>query len=309
VCAKLDSRPRLRYLYFKKKPMPRISLPRKVKPYVFLLPALLFAAGFVYYPFARTFLYSFSLVNFRGDITGFAGLRNFRRLFADQVFIKALTNTLRLTLIFVPLNLVFSFILALTAAKKRKSSVVYEPLFMLPMAVSMAAASQIFKMLLDPAVGLLNYMLALDTGWFTDSKTALYGIAAVCLWIGFPFDFLLFLSALRNVPVRLMEAAVLDGAGFFCRLFRVQIPLITPTIFYVICTNAVLAMMTSTPVMIITGGQPAYSTETLIFMMYTSGYQSSNYGAASAISMAAFALSFCLVLAAMGLERKGVHYQ
>jgi sn-glycerol 3-phosphate transport system permease protein len=289
--------------------MPRISFLQKVKPYVFLLPAILFAAGFVYYPFVRTFLYSFSLVNFRGDITGFAGLRNFRRLFTDQVFIKALNNTLRLTLMFVPLNLFFSFILAMTAAKKRKSGIIYEPLFMLPMAVSMAAASQMFKMLLDPAVGILNYALGLDTGWFTDSGTALYGILMVCLWIGFPFDFLLFLSALRSVPVQFVEAAILDGAGFFRRLFRVQIPLISPTIFYVICTNAVLAMMTSTPVMIITGGQPGYSTETLIFMMYTSGYQSSNYGMASAISIVTFALCFCMVLLTMRLERKGVHYQ
>jgi sn-glycerol 3-phosphate transport system permease protein len=106
-----------------------------------------------------------------------------------------------------------------------------------------------------------------------------------------------------------MEAAALDGAGFFRRLFRVQIPLIAPTVFYVICTNAVLAMMTSTPVMIITNGQPGYSTVTLIFMMYTSGYQSSNYSLASAVSIVTFALSFCMVLLAMRLERRGVHYQ
>jgi sn-glycerol 3-phosphate transport system permease protein len=282
---------------------------RRLKPYLFLLPALFFACAFVYYPFVRTFLYSFSRVNFRGDITGFTGLRNFSRLFADPVFAKALANTLTLTLVFVPFNLIFSFFLALLTCKKRRSGMIYEPLFMLPMGVSMAAASQIFKMLLDPSVGLLHHFLKLETGLFLAPRTALYGIVMVCLWIGFPFDFLLFLSALRNIPSQIMEAAALDGAGFFWRLFRIRIPLVVPTVFYVVCTNAVLAMMTSTPVMIITGGQPEYATETLIFMMYTSGYQSSNYSIAACISMVTFALSFAMILLAMVFERKGVHYQ
>jgi ABC-type sugar transport system permease subunit len=282
---------------------------RHIKPYIFLLPVLFFAGAFVYYPFARTFLYSFSRVNFRGDITGFTGLKNYARLFSDPVFFKALVNTLRLTLVFVPLNLVFSFALALLAARKRKAGKIYEPLFMLPMGVSMAAASQIFKMLLDPSVGILHHFLKLETGLFLDSKTALYGIVMVCFWIGFPFDFLLFLSALRNIPSQIMEAAALDGAGFFWRLFRIRIPLVASTGFYVVCTNAVLAMMTSTPVMIITGGQPEYATETLIFMMYTSGYQSSNYSMAACISLVTFALSFGMVLLAMIFERRRVYYQ
>ncbi|MDR2101735.1 MAG: sugar ABC transporter permease [Treponema sp.] len=279
------------------------------KPYVLLLPILFFALGFVYYPFFRTFLYSFSRVNFSGNITGFAGLNNFRRLFRDAVFVTALQNTIRLALTVVPLNLFCSLGLALLAAKKRKTGFFYETLFMMPMALSMPAASQIFKLLLEPAMGVLNYRLGLQIGWFTDPKTAMYGIVMVCLWIGISFDFLLFLAALRNIPASLIEASTLDGAGYFRRLLRIRIPLITPTILYVVCTNLVLAMMTSTPVMIITGGQPGRSTETLIFMMYTSGYQSSNYSLASCISIVTFFLTFGMVLLAMFFERRGVHYE
>jgi sn-glycerol 3-phosphate transport system permease protein len=93
------------------------------------------------------------------------------------------------------------------------------------------------------------------------------------------------------------------------KLFRLQIPLTTPTILYVVCTNVVLGMMTAAPVMIITGGQPGYSTVTLIFMMYTSGYQSSNYGLAACISLVTFALAFGMVLLAFMFEHKKVHYQ
>ena len=280
-----------------------------IKPYLFLLPILFFAFAFVYYPFARTFLYSFSRVNFRGDITLFIGLANFRRLFSDPVFITALTNTLRLSAFVVPLILFCAYNLALLAVKKRKAGMIYETLFLLPMAVSMPAASQIFRMLLEPAMGILNYRLGLDIGWFSDHRTALYGIVMVCLWVGIPFNFVLFLSALRNIPSQLMEAADLDVAGMFRRLFHLQLPLTSPTIFYVLCTNTVLAMMTSTPVMIITGGQPGYSTVTLIFMMYTFGYQSSNYGLAACISLVTFTLTFGLILLAFAFERRKVYYQ
>ena len=286
-----------------------IHLARKIKPYLFLLPILFFAFGFVYFPFGRTLLYSFSRVNFRGDIGAFVGLRNFRRLFTDPVFITALKNTFTLTVTVVVLNLVFSFGLALLAVKKHRSGIFYETMFMLPMAVSMPAASQIFKLLLEPTMGILNYKLGLNIGWFTDPKTALFGIVMVCLWIGIPFDFLLFLSALRNLPSQLMEASSIDGAGFLRRLFWFQIPLTAPTTLYVVCTNMVLAMMTSTPVMIITGGQPGHSTVTLIFLMYTMGYQSSNYSLASCISLVTFALTFSMVFFAFVFERKRIHYQ
>jgi len=281
----------------------------KIKPYLFLLPILFFAFAFVYYPFVRTFLYSFSRVNFRGDITAFSGLRNFNRLFSDPVFSTALKNTLKLTGMTVTLILALSYSLALLAAKKRRAGILYETMFIIPMAVSMPAASQIFKMLLEPTMGILNYKLSLNIGWFSDPKYALLGIVMVCLWIGIPFDFLLFLSALRGIPSHLLEASDLDGAGVTRKIFRIQIPLTTPTILYVICTNVVLCMMTSAPVMIITGGQPGYSTVTLIFMMYTMGYQSSNYGLAACISLVTFALTFGIVLLAFMFEQKKVHYQ
>ena len=282
---------------------------QRIKPYLFLLPMLLFAFGFVYFPFGRTFLHSFSRVNFRGKITGFAGLRNFRRLFSDPIFATVLKNTLNLTICAVILILLFSYALALLAERKRRFGIIYETMFMLPMAVSMPAASQIFKLLLEPTMGILNYKLGLNIGWFTDTRTAMFGIVVLCTWIGIPFDFLLFLSALRNIPSALIEAADLDGAGFLRKLFRIQIPLTTPTILYVVCTNTVLAMMTAAPVMIITGGQPGHSTVTLIYMMYAWGYQSSNYSLAACISIVTFALAFGMVLLAFLFEHKKVHYQ
>jgi sn-glycerol 3-phosphate transport system permease protein len=270
---------------------------------------LVFGIGFVYYPFIRTFLYSFSIVNVKGKILGFCGLENFRILFKNPTFAIALHNTLRLTAMFVPLNLACSLGLALLAAKKRRLSPVYEIMFTMPMAVSMPSATLIFRLLLHPGIGIVNYKLGLRFGWFLDASTAMYGILLICLFMGIPFDFLLFLSALRGVPGQLIEAAKLDGAAYLNRLFHIQIPIITPTILYVVLTNMVLAMMTAGPVLIATHGGPGRSTTTLIYMMYASGYQSSNYSAAACLSVVTFTLTFGMALAAALFERGGVHYE
>ena len=270
---------------------------------------LIFAVGFVAYPFFKTFLYSFSRVNFKGEITGFVGLENYRYLFSRKDFSIALTNTLKLALINTPVPLVLTLLLAALTERRKPGSWLYELCFALPMAVSMSAAALIFKILLNPTVGYVNHLFGWQLGWYEDRATALYGIAVLTVWMGIGFNYLLFLGALRGVPGPLMEAALLDGAGPVRRFFRIQLPMISPTVFYMICTNLVLALMTSGPVIIITDGGPARSTTTLIFMMYSSGYGSSNYSMAACISVVTFALTLLFTLGSFAWEGKKVHYQ
>lgn len=280
-----------------------------IKPYLFLLPIVLFAMAFVYYPFIKTFIYSFSRVNFKGEITGFVGLENFSYLLSRRDFKTALGNTLKLTLINVPLTLALTMFLGMLGNNRRRLSGLYETMFTLPMAVSMSAAALIFKVLLNPTVGFINHALGLNIGWFTDRNTAMYGILMLTIWMGIGFDFLLFLSAFRSIPDQLIEAAIIDGASFKDKFLRIQLPLISPTILYVACTNMVLAMMTSGPIIILTQGGPSRSTTTLIYMMYSSGYGSSNYSLAACISIIAFGLTLIFTLAAFSVEGKKVHYQ
>lgn len=282
---------------------------RGIEPYLYLTPMFLFAVAFVYYPFVKTFLFSFSTVNFKGEITGAAGFDNFIYLFSRRDFKTALFNSLKLTVINVPATLVITIVLALIANRRRVLSSVYETMFTLPMAISMSAAAMIFKVLLNPTVGYLNYALGLHIGWYESKEYALYGVLMLTVWMGIGFDFLLFLSAVRAIPAELEESATLDGAGLVTRFFKVQLPLMSPTIFYVACTNMVLAMMTSGPMIIITQGGPARSTTTLIYMMFSSGYHSSNYSLSACLSIIAFALTFALTLLAFMLERRAVHYQ
>lgn len=291
---------------------PKTLLIREQKwftPYLYIFPILLFSVLFTYYPFFRTFLYSFSTVNFKGEITAFSGFDNYKYLFSNQNFYAALFNTIQLVAMFVPLNLIISLGLALLCRKRRTLSAGYELMFTLPMAISMSALSLIFKLMLNPTVGIVNQLLGIDWGWFMDKRYALIGILLVCLWMGISFDFLLFLSALRNVPVSLTEASVIDGAGPVTRFFRIHLPIISPTVFFVVCTNVIQSIMVSGPIMIITEGGPFRSTTTLLYMMYTSGYQSSNYSLAACLSMVTFVLTLGFTILAFSYERKKVHYQ
>ena len=280
-----------------------------VKPYLFLLPMLAFAVGFVYYPFVKTCLQSVSTVNFRGEITGFAGLENFQYLFSRREFSMALTNTLKLTLINVPVTIVITLGLAWLCSRPHPLRSIYETMLSLPMVVSMASITLIFKVLLNPSVGWVNYALGLNVGWYEDRHTAMSGILLLTIWMGIGFNFLLFLSAFRALPKDMLGSAALDGASTFRTLIQIQLPLISPTVLYVLCTNMIQAMMTNGPILILTQGGPSRSTMTLIYLMYTSGYASSNYSLAAAVSMIAFGLTLLFSLLLFGMEKRRVHYQ
>ena len=270
---------------------------------------LVFAGGFVYYPFLKTCLQSVSAVNFRGEITGFAGLDNFRYLFSRREFSAALTNTLMLTLINVPVTVLVTLSLAWLCSRPRPLQSVYETMLSLPMVVSMASISLVFKVLLNPSVGWLNYAFHLDIGWYEDRHTAMGGILLLTVWMGIGFNFLLFLSAFRALPKDMLGSAALDGAGSVRTLLQIQLPLISPTVLYVLCTNMIQAMMTNGPILILTQGGPSRSTMTLIYLMYSSGYASSNYSLAAAVSMIAFGLTLLFSLLLFMTEKRKVHYQ
>ena len=279
------------------------------KPYLFLLPMLVFAVGFVYYPFLKTIAQSVSVVNFRGELTGFAGLDNFRYLFSRREFSIAMTNTLRLMGINVPVTVAITLLLAWFSARPRRWGPVYETMLALPMTVSMSAITLIFKVLLNPSVGFVNYALGLRLGWYTDRHTAMSGILLLTVWMGIGFNYLLFLSAFRAVPEDMIGSAKLDGAGPLTVLLRIQIPMISPTIMFVACTNMIQAMMTSGPILILTQGGPSRATTTLIYLMYTAGYRSANYGLAAAVSLVAFAMTLTFAILLFWLEGRKVHYQ
>ena len=275
-----------------------------------LLPIMVFAIAFVYFPFIRTIINAFSRVNSKGIIKGFAGLENFIYTYSRKDFLPALKHTLIIAIFNVPITLVITLTLALLSQKRRKLSAVYETMFTLPMSVSMSAACMIFKSMFSPSVGFINYFFSLKLGWFESTETALAACIILTVWMGIGFDYLLLLSALRGIPKSVMEATEVDGISLWRKIFLVEIPLISPTIFYIFCTNLVLCMMTSAPMIIIMGVSPESSaTNTLMSMMYQSGFSSSDYGLAAVLSLTAFILTLLFTILSFVAEKRRVHYE
>ena len=275
-----------------------------------LLPIMFFSIAFVYFPFIRTIINAFSRVNSKGIIKGFAGLENFIYTYSRKDFLPALKHTLIIAIFNVPITLVITLTLALLSQKRRRLSAVYETMFTLPMSVSMSAACMIFKSMFSPSVGFINYFFSLKLGWFESTETALAACIILTVWMGIGFDYLLLLSALRGIPKSVMEATEVDGISLWRKIFLVEIPLISPTIFYIFCTNLVLCMMTSAPMIIIMGVSPESSaTNTLMSMMYQSGFSSSDYGLAAVLSLTAFLLTLLFTMLSFVAEKRRVHYE
>ena len=286
----------------------RKGLFKTAEPYIYLIPALFFAVMFTYYPFVETRLNSFFKLNVRAQRVNYIGIQNYLSVLKNANFRNSLLNSLKFTLMTVPFNILISLTLALLAEKKRRFHRIYEVLFSLPMAISMSATCMIFKLLLNNSIGLFNYTMHLNIAWFFDKRYAMPGLAFISVWMSLGYEFLFLCAALRNVSQDVIEAAIVDGARWHQRTTRIVLPLISPTIFYLVCMDIVTNMMMSGPTMVLTGGGPHRSTETLVFHMYSKSIASTSMGYGYACSIIIFFIVFFLILLTFRAEKKGVYY-
>lgn len=289
---------------------------QQLKPYLFLLPILFFAIAFSYYPFLRTILYSLCTVNKAGEITRFVGLKNYLGIFDREEFVNAIFVTFRFMLYYVPAAVILPFCLALIASRPKWLSGAYQTMYALPMAISVSAACYIFKQMLHRKIGLVNYLLEsaglmkdkTNIDWLNDKTWALPSLAVILIWIHIGFNFMLLLAAVRNVPDDLLESADLEGCGYWRKVFHIIIPISSPTIFFVVCTQMIAGIMMNAPTMILTKGDPVNSTTTLVYYVYISGFRSGNYSLGSTASIVTFLLALAFLLCNFIYEKKGVVY-
>lgn len=285
--------------------------PRRVKRasgYFYILPAIVLIVTFSYMPFIKTLFLSFFTINANNEIVRFAGLKNYSKVVSDPEFWAAVMNTIRYTVITVPITLILAYLMALICKRTRKMSRVYEAMMALPMAVSMSVATTIFNLMLNPNIGPINHYFKLSIGWLTDKNVVIYSLCIIGVWLHVGMAFLFLLSAVRNVPEDLLESARLDGASGFRQVISIYIPITSPTLFYLLCTNLASSMMMSDLVIALTQGTSSSSTSTMIYYMYRKAFYIYNYGTAYASAAMAFLLSFGVILLSFVLERKKVHY-
>lgn len=284
---------------------------KTIEPFLYLAPAILFFLAFTYYPFLKTIGSSFYLVDSMGRVKEFVGLENYIGVLKNPRFISAIKNTIIYVLLTSPGSIIIALILALIANRRTRSSSIYETLFSLTMAMSMSVSAMIFKLAYNPTIGIVNYMLGTSINWLNDSRFAMVAISMVMVWMSIGYNFLFLLAGIRAIPEDLLESANLDGANSFQKAIRIVLPMISPTLFFLITTSLAKNMMMSGLVIIFSssaGLGTTASIDTMISFMYKQAMNSVNYNTAYASAIIAFLLTFGLIVLVFKFEKKGVHY-
>lgn len=281
---------------------------QRAEPVFYLAPAFLLLGVFVYYPFAKTVGQSFFLLNSMGKAREFVGFENYVNVLTNSKFIQAIGNSLKFVVFTVPFSVGLSFALAMIASKKRKTSTLYETLFSLPMAMSMSVSAMIFELMFSPTLGIVNAVTGLNIKWLNDKNTALWVLIIIQVWMNLGYNFLFILSAIRGISEDQIEAADLEGANTFQKAIRIVMPLVSPTLFFLICNSLAKMIMMSGLSLVLTQGGPQGSTETMISFMYKQATENANYNNAYASAIIAFGITMIATVITFAYEKKGVNY-
>ena len=255
---------------------------------MFCLPFIIGFLVFLIIPMGISFYYS--LCDY--DILSppeFVGLKNYIDMFTnDEVFWHSIKATLYFALVSVPLRLIFALLVAMILVKPTKATGLYRAAYYLPSIIGGSVAVAILWKRMFAPDGVVNSILGIfgiDTNfaWLSDTRTAIWTLILLAVW-QFGSSMLIFLSALKQIPKSLYEAADVDGAGKVTKFFRVTLPLLTPTIFFNLVMQMINGFLAFTQSLIITQGKPMDTTLFYAVYMYQQSFSFSKSGYASAMA-------------------------
>ena len=234
----------------------------------------------------------------------FIGLDNYKAILTGTEFWKVLKNTLVYIVLYIPLMLMVSTAIAALLSRQRRGVGVFRVLYYIPVLTSWVAASLIWKSLLSPQYGAMNGILAIfgieGPGWLTDEKWAMPAIVLVSVWKDMGFFGLILLSGMVGIDRTYYEAAEIDGAGPWTRFLKITLPLLTPSLFYVLIVSLINSFQLFPQIMIMTDGGPNGSTQVMVERIYKYGFRYYRMGYAAAFSW----LLFVIIMACTGLQMK-----
>ncbi|WP_407656725.1 carbohydrate ABC transporter permease [Lysinibacillus yapensis] len=283
------------------------------KGMLFLLPSLLLFGVFLFYPLFKTLYLSFFLTNARGETTVFVGLQNYLGMFASPIFHQSMKSTFLFVLYTVPTTIIIALFLAVLANEKLKGIGFFRTIFTSTMGISVAAASVFWLYLFHPSIGFINGILEMigmeSIGWLTDPKWALIAVAVTTIWMNLGFTFLVLLGGLQSIDSYLYESADIDGASYFYKLRRITIPMLSPTLFFVITVTIINAFQTFGQIDILTQGGPQNTTNLIVYSIYREAFTNYQFGTASAQAIVLFVIILIMTIIQFKLGERKVHYQ
>lgn len=233
-----------------------------------------------------------SLYRFRGRRQIFVGIENYIKLFSDNVFLRSMGNTIFIVMIAVPIVVVLSLFIAINIYNK--SAMVrsfFRGVFYLPAVSSVVSITVVWLWIYNPDFGILNYVLksmqVIDGNiqWLGNSQTAIYAIIIVLITTSIGQPIILYIAALGNVPIELLESAKIDGASNWIIFKRIIWPLIIPTTLYIVVTTTINSFQIFALIQLMTAGGPNYATSTVMYLVYETGIKIQDYGKASAMGV------------------------
>ena len=252
-----------------------------------LAPFLIFFFLFVLFPTLQTVYYSFTNYDLFTK-RDWIGLKNYRRLFQDSVFLKALVNTSIYALFSILALTALGFLTAAALNRPMRGVKLIRTLMIYPYATSMTAVSMVWLMMFDPLSGFLNKLLALvglpGSNWLFDKTIALGCLIFVNIWKNIGYCMLIYLAGMQSIPGEIYEAATVDGASERVKLFSITLPMLRSVVFFVLVTTTVEAFKTFEQVQIMTRGDPLYATTTIVHQIYQRGFGEYKMGYASAMA-------------------------
>ncbi|MCI3924704.1 sugar ABC transporter permease [Paenibacillus sp. TRM 82003] len=283
-----------------------------IRPYLLVAPAMTGILLFVMYPagyLVYLSLFKYNLMN-RTKST-FIGLDNFRLLLTREDFYKALTNTAAYTVGVVAATILLSLVLAVWLNRKRRMNAFVQMGIFTPHIVSIVSIALLWMWLMEPNVGLLNFLLkslGLPTSsWLQSSRTALTSVMLVSVWQGVGYFTLIIIAALQSIPQSIYEAAELDNAGKLKVFFKITLPMISPQLFFILVILTIGSFKVFETVQVMTGGGPNDATTTMVYYIYS--FRTTNIGFAAASGVVLMGFVGILTLVYFRLLSKKVHYQ
>ena len=255
-----------------------------ISAYLFLAPALVFFVGFVIVPMVMclvTSFFDYSMTEF-----AFVGFDNYKEMFQDDIFIKALANTVLIVVVAVPTVTAFSLWVSSVIYKMNRALCsFFRCIFYLPVVTGTVAVTVVWKWMFNKYTGLFNYVLDSDISWLGDSRTAIWCIILILFTTSVGQPIVLYVSALGNVDDSLIEAAQVDGATSRQVFWKIKWPQIMPTTLYILVITTINSFQCYALIQLLTSGGPNHSTETIMYYIYYQAFKLYRYGYGNAMGV------------------------
>jgi len=241
------------------------------------------------------------------------GFANYARLIkADSIFWKSLINTLYFTLLYVPLSLIGSLILASLLSQKIRGIGLFRTVYFSPVVCSVVAIAIVWQWIFNRDFGLLNRFLAMlsvpGQNWLGAEKWAMFSVSMMAIWQQLGYNMVIYLAGIQNIPASYYEAADMDGADWWVKFRRITVPLLAPTTFFLTIISVIYSLQVFTQVYVMTKGGPNYATTTIVLYLYQNAFEWHKMGYASAIAWLLFILIFGFTLVQMKFSKKWTTY-